>query len=170
VAGAGLGAYAWSATVVCRPVARAVSSATPAAGPWAIRAVATWFPVVAWVDALVVATGRLRLLDGVGLALFLGVLAPSIAAALGYIAPFLRPSGEPRDAMRRRLEVGAAVRVTVWNAGAVLAVAAALLGPSAGRAGAIVLRVGWTAVAAALLAQLLLVASALRGGDRTVAG
>ncbi|MGA9160889.1 MAG: hypothetical protein WB297_08520, partial [Actinomycetota bacterium] len=86
VAAAGLAVYAWSVTMVCVPVFRAMLAAR-SPGRWPVLATAAWFPLVAWVDVAVVATGTWRWLEPLGAAMLAGVLAQAIVASLGYLAP-----------------------------------------------------------------------------------
>jgi nitrite reductase (NO-forming) len=159
IAALGLAIYAWSATVVCRPVFSAMV-ATRSPGRWPVLASVSWFPLVAWADVVVVGTATWRWVDPLGAAMFLGVLAQAIAASLGYLAPQLVPQGPRRDLVRRRAEAWVPVRALAWNAGVGLVASAAIAGPSAGRTWAGVARVGWALVLGAAGSQLVLVASA----------
>lgn len=161
VAAAGLAVYAWSVVVVCGPVARAMLSAR-APGRWPVLATVVWFPLVAWADVAVVATGTWRGLEPLGAAMLLGVLAQAITASLGYLAPQLRPLGPARDRVRERSESWIPVRTLAWNAGVVLVVSAAVAGPAADGAWGGVAKAGWALVLAAVLVQVVLVASAWR--------
>jgi len=161
VAAAGLGVYAWSVVVVCAPVFHAMLAAR-SPGRWPVLATVAWFPLVAWADVAVVATGTWRRLEPLSAAMLLGVLAQAITASLGYLAPQLRPMGPARDRLRQRLEAGVFVRALVWNAGVVLVVAAALAGPTAGGTWGGVATTGWALVLAAVLMQAVLIASAWR--------
>jgi hypothetical protein len=126
-AGLALAVLAWCATVVCLPVARASLRAKPTAPRWSVVAVCLWFPLVLWADALVVAAGMWRWLDALGAAALVGVLAQAILAALTYLAPMLRADAGPaRGGVRDRLEVGAGIRVVVFQLGALCVVGAAL--------------------------------------------
>lgn len=141
--------YAWAVTVACRPVVIAARRAKPSASRWPVVAVGTWFPVVAWADVAVVATGRWRLLDAVGLAMFLGVLGQSIVAVLGYLAPMLRRHGiDQRDRLLERLDAGGAVRAAAWNVGTAGVAVAALV---RGNLGSALARGGWALVSVSLL-------------------
>ena len=136
--------YAQAATVACLPVAGAARAANPSAPRWSIVAVGWWFPVVAWADVAVIATGSWRLLDAVGLAMILGVLAQTMTAVLTYLAPMLRArSFGGRDRLLARLETGATARAVAFNLGAAVVVSAALL---RGTAGGVLGRGGWTLV------------------------
>jgi nitrite reductase (NO-forming) len=155
VAAVGLAVFAASVTIVCLPVLRAMRRAR-ARDRWAMLAAVAWFPVVAWADVLVVATASWRWLDALGAALLVGVLAQAIAAALGYLAPQLRPLGAERDAVRRRSETFAFARAVGWNAGVVLVVVAALAAAS-GADWAWIAGVGWGLVLGAAVSQAILV-------------
>lgn len=161
VAAVGLALFAWSVTVVCVPVFRTMLAAQ-SPGRWPILATVVWFPLVAWVDVAVVATGTWRWLEPLGAAMFLGVLAQAITASLGYLAPQLRPFGPSRDAIRERAEARVLVRALAWNTGVVLVVAAAVAGPAARGVWAAVAKAGWTLVLATVLLQVVLIASAWR--------
>ena len=126
-AAAGLAVLAWATVRVCLPVARAAWRAKPTAPRWPVVAVCAWFPAVVVADVVVVATGQWRWLDALGVAALAGVLGQAILATLTYLAPMLRGrSTGHRDAVRARLEVGAASRALVFQVGVVLVVVAAL--------------------------------------------
>lgn len=161
IAATGLAIYAWSVTVVCVPVFRAMLAAQ-SPGRWPVLATAVWFPLVVWADVAIVATGTWRWLEPLGAAMLLGVLAQAITASLGYLAPQLRPLGPARDAVRERAEALVLVRTLAWNAGVALVVAAAVAGPAAGGAWGWLAKTGWSLVLAAALVQVTLVASAWR--------
>jgi hypothetical protein len=161
VAAAGLAVYAWSVVVVCAPVFHAMLAAG-SPGRWPVLATVVWFPLVAWADVAVVATGTWRLLEPLGAAMLFGVLAQAITASLGYLAPQLRPLGPARVAVRERAEARSLERALAWNAGVALVVAAAVAGSAASRAWSGVAKTGWTLVFAAALSQVVLVASAWR--------
>lgn len=161
VAAVGLALFAWSVTVVCAPVFRTMLAAR-SPGRWPILATVVWFPLVAWADVAVVATGTWRWLEPLGAAMFLGVLAQAITASLGYLAPQLRPLGPSRDAVRERAEVRVLDRALAWNTGVVLVVAAAVAGPAARGVWAAAAKAGWTLVLATVLLQVVLIASAWR--------
>lgn len=161
VAAIGLSVFAWSVTVVCVPVFRAMLAAL-SPGRWPVLASVAWFPLVAWADVAVVATATWRWLEPLGAAMLLGVLAQAIAGSLGYLAPQLRPPGPARDLVRERSETWLLERALAWNTGVVLVTSAAIAGPTAGGAWAGVAKTGWTLVLAAALSQIVLVASAWR--------
>lgn len=161
VAAAGLALFAWAVTVVCEPVFRALLVAR-SPGRWPILAAVVWFPLVAWADVAVAATGTWRWLEPLGAAMFLGVLAQAITASVGYLAPQLRPVGPSRDAVRERTEDRILERAIAWNVGVMLVVAAAIAGPAATGTWSAVARTGWALVIAAALLQVTLVASAWR--------
>jgi hypothetical protein len=158
LAAIGLAVYAWATTLVCAGVGRAMRRAEPSAGRWSVLATAIWFPIVAWADVAIVASNALRFLDALGIAMLVGVLAQAIVASLGYVAPLFRASGSPREALRSRLEIGAAVRALAWNAGVVIVVAATA---SHSAAAPTLARVGWALVLGSLAAAVALVLSAV---------
>ncbi len=146
LAAGGLTVFAWATAITCIPVARAAARANRSATRPAVMAVALWFPTVAWLDVVVVATGRWAVLTTLGLAALLGVLAQAIVTVLTYLAPMLRARGfAGRDVVLARLEVGAGVRVTLFNV-AVVAIATGPLATTASLA-----RVGWVTLAAVLV-------------------
>ena len=159
VAAAGLAVVAWSVTVVCVPVVREMR-ASQSPGRWGVLAVAAWFPLVVWADAIVVATGSWRWLDALGASLILGVLAQAIASSLGYLSPQLRPWGAERDATRHRVETSALVRAIAWNVGALLVFMAAAAGPGAFWAWPA--RLGWGLVLASAFVQAIAIGSVRR--------
>lgn len=163
LAAAGLSAYAVGATVVCLPVLRAGRRARPSSYAWLLRAACGWFIAAVWADVVVIATGQLRLLDALGGILLVGVLAQTILASLGYLTPMVRGAGSAgRAAVRARLDVLPRTRAILFNLGVAFIAAAAVGGIAAGVAGAAVARAGWLLVAAAVLGQLLLMASGCR--------
>ena len=157
----GLVVFAWSVTIVCVSVVRALH-ASPSAGRWGMLAVGVWFPLVAWTDVAVVASGSWRWLDPLGAAMIIGVIAQAIVASLAYLGPLLRPRGDQRDAVTRRMEAIALPRAIAWNAGTVLVVASAVLGP--GDSWGWVAQAGWGLVLASAFAQAILIGSARRTG------
>jgi hypothetical protein len=161
-AGLALAGLAWCATVVCLPVARASLRAKPTAPRWSVVAVCSWFPLVLWVDALVVAAGMWRWLDALGAAALVGVLAQAILAALTYLAPMLRAGvGPARDRVRDRLELGAGLRVVVFQIGVLCVVGAALRLTDVISLAA----VGWALLGTTILATVLAAAWPSRTGS-----
>ncbi len=155
LAAVSMGVLAWAVTVACLPVARAARRARPSATRWPVVAVASWFPLVAWVDVAVVATGSWRYLDALGLAVILGVLVQAIATVLTYLAPMLRSrSPGRRDLVIARLERGGSVRVIAFNAAVVAVTAAAVVRTDAGAVGVVLARGGWLVLALVLLQHL----------------
>jgi hypothetical protein len=151
--------FAWSVTVVCVPVFRAMR-ASRSAGRWGMLAVVVWFPLVGWADVAVVATASWRWLDPLGAALILGVVAQAIVASLGYLGPLLRPRGAERDVVLRRTDAFALARTVAWNAGTVFVVAAAIFGPD--EAWGWVAKAGWALVLASAFAQALVLGAVRR--------
>lgn len=155
LAAAGLLVYAVAAARVCLPVLRAGVKAVPSAHTWLIQAACVWFVFAAAADAVVVASGRVELLDAVGVVLLAGVLAQAILAALSFLGPMALVAGTAaRNAARGTLDVGARARATALNVGVVALAAAAVAGP----VGAWLPALGWGAVGAAVVVQLLLLA------------
>lgn len=117
-AGLSLAAVAVSATLVCVPVWQAVAAARVTAARHLLLGVVAWLMAVVWADAALVAVGRWRWLDTVGVVALAGVLAPAILATMVYLAPMLRgrTTGE-RELIRIRLEVGARSRAVALNLG-----------------------------------------------------
>jgi nitrite reductase (NO-forming) len=159
LAAVGLAVFAWAVTVVCVPVAVAMrSSGYP--GRWAVLGAVTWFPLVVMSDVVVVAIGAWRLLEPVGAALFLGVLAQTIVATLGYVGPMLLGGDQARVVERaQRWALG---RALAWNLGVALVVGAAIVGPGAGGAWPAIAKLGWGTVLASSAASAALLATARR--------
>ena len=154
-AAAALGVYAWAASVVCLPVLRAARLAKPSAAKPPLLAVCVWLPATVWADVAVVATGELRLLDALGLAALVGVLAQAIAAAVAYIAPAVRGRTNPeRSLIMRRLGRGATARTIAFNLGAAAVTVAAAGGPALQAAGAQLAAVGWLLVIGSVATQV----------------
>lgn len=148
VAAAAFAVVAGAVTVTCWPVAGAARNAKQGATRRPVVAVATWFPVVAWLDVVVVATGQWRLLDAVGLAMFLGVLGQLIATVLAYLVPLLRSRGfAGRDRLLARFERAEWLRTTVFNLGVLAIVTAAVVRGDPGWA---LSRLGWGLLLAAV--------------------
>jgi hypothetical protein len=117
-AGISLAVYAAAASLVCAPVFRAVWRAKPTAPRPLVLGVTVWLPVVAWMDAVLVASGSWRWLDALGVIALVGVLGQAAAATLVYLAPMLRGrTTETRELVRTRLEVGARSRAIGINLG-----------------------------------------------------
>lgn len=150
-AAAALAVFAWATTTVCRDVALAAWRAKPAPARWSLVAVGTWFPVAVWADVAIVATGSWRLLAAAGLAVLIGVLAQTIVAVLGYLAPMLRArTFAGRDRLMARFEHLARTRAVTFNLGVVAVVVAAVVG---GAVGARLAQVGWALVGIVLAAS-----------------
>jgi nitrite reductase (NO-forming) len=158
LAAASLGVFAWSVSVVCMPVARAARTGNDETARWPITALCTWFQLVVWADALVVATGSWAHLDALGLGLVLGVLAQAITATLVYVWPTLR--GRSSAAWSARTKRHAVARAVAWNAGVAAVVGGAI---SHGPLGAGATRVGWTLLAATLAWTMTLLVAPIRG-------
>lgn len=155
--------FAVGVTVSCWPVAAAARAANAGPTRRPVVAVTLWFPIAAWCDVLVVATGRWHLLDAVGLAMFLGVLGQLIAAVLTYLTPMLRSRGfAGRDWLIGRLERGELVRTGAYNLAVVAIVAAAVMG---GRVGSWIAGVGWLVVAGSIAWLLVAALAPVPNGD-----
>ena len=159
IATVGLTVFAWSVTVVCVPVIRSAFRST-APERWSVLAVAAWFVPVAWSDAFLVGAGAWRLLESVGAGMLLGVLAQSIVAAGGYIAPRLLHL-DPATALPRTEAFGA-VRAAAWNLGTLLVVGAAAA-PATSPIGS----VGWALVLLVVVARVFLVVRAVSHDGRS---
>jgi nitrite reductase (NO-forming) len=150
VAAAAFGVFAWATTVTCCAVGAAARRAKPSAARWPLIAVSVWFPVAVWADVAIVATAAWRLLELVGLAVLLGVLAQTIAAVLSYLAPMLRGrSFAGRDRILARFERLARTRAATFNLGVAAVIVAVAV---RGGAGALLSRAGWIMVGASLAA------------------
>jgi hypothetical protein len=161
-AGLGLAAYAAAATVVCLHVLLAGRRAEGSPQAWLLQAACLWFPAVVWGAAVVVGTWNLRLLDGLGVALLVGVLGQAILASLGHLAPVVsEDTGDAREATRARLRLLPRARPVALNTGLILVVATAVLGPG-GDLTTVLSRAGWVLVAAAALSHLWLVVGSFR--------
>ncbi len=151
LAGLALAGFAWAATSTCRAVGRAVSTARAGTPRAAVAAVCWWLPVLAWSDVLVVGTGSWRHLDALGLGLLLGVFVQAVLATLTYLAPMLvADRNDGRARLQSALDRYGRIRSTTFNLGVAVVVVMAAAGTSAGGAGGVAARVGWTAVLVAL--------------------
>jgi hypothetical protein len=152
LAAVGLGFYAVAVTVICRPVARVVRCAEATGPRPLVLGVTVWFPLVAWADVAVVATGAWRWLDALGVAALTGVLAQAVLAALVYLAPMLRGrTAAARQQIRGRLEAGARRRAVAVNT----AVLACVLGASRLVGGEVpVSAIGWSLLGVVVLTTL----------------
>lgn len=159
LAAAGLAVYTTGVVAVCVPVVRTGQRARPGCSGRMLQAACCWFVAVAAADVVVVVTGQLRLLDALGAAMLVGVLGQTILAALGYLVPVAWAHGsEGRGTALRRLGMLPSLRPLVLNAGVALVAAAAAVGAAGGTAGAVVVRLGWVLVAAAVGLHLMLLA------------
>lgn len=155
VAAVALGAYAWSVGAVCGPVLRAAIGAKPSATRAPLVAVCCWFPLLAWADVVVIATGQLRFLDALGLAALAGVLAQAVATALVYVAPAVRGRTTPqRSLIMDRLGRGAVPRTLMYNAGVAAIAVAAAASSAMPATGAQAAAVGWLVVIGTLALQV----------------
>ena len=155
LAAVGLGVYAWAATVVCLPVIRVARAAKPSAARLPLVWLCVWFAVVAWSDVLVIALGRVDLLDALGVAALAGVLAQAIATALTYVAPMMRgTSRNDRDRIMARFERGGMARTTVYNLGVAAVTVAAAGGTALEVAGTRLAMAGWGLLALVVVVQI----------------
>lgn len=164
LAAAGLTVYVRAAAAVCLPVIRTARRAKMTTPARMLQASCCWFLVAAAADALVVATGQLRLLNALGAAMLVGVLGQSILAALGYLVPMAWAHGSAeRGAALERLSMLPWPRLLAFNLGLAVVAAAAVAGAAGSTAGVVAGRVGWSLVlAAAGLHLALLAVTALR--------
>ncbi len=158
-AAAGLVVYATGVAAVCVPVVRTGQRAQPTCASRMLQAACCWFVAVAAADAVVIATGQLRLLDGLGAAMLVGVLGQTILAALGYLVPMAWAHGsEGRRTALKRLGRLPRARPLALNVGVALVAAAATVGTAGGAVGAVAARLGWLLAAAAVALQVVLLA------------
>ncbi len=147
-AAAGLAVYAVAVIVVCQPVMAAARAAKPSASRWSVVAVTGWFMLVAVADVVVVASGRWWILDALGLAMLIGVLAQALLTTLTYLAPMLRGrTFAGRDVLLGRFERAARTRATAVNIGVTAVVGAAIIGGPTGHG---ILLAGWVLIGSAL--------------------
>jgi hypothetical protein len=177
VAAVGLAFYAAAATAVCWQVLRSGRGAERSVHADMVRFACTWFVLVTWANAAMMATGRLRILDPLGAGLIVAVLGQSILATLNHLSPTVwgRKAGD-RAQIAARLDRFRLTRVVMLNLGAALVVGAGLAGRGAGTAGSVAIRAGWALVTAAILLHVGLIvwhASAsglVQRGHRRAAG
>jgi len=154
-AGLALGVFAWSVTMVCTPVMRAVWRGRDTASRPAIVALCVWFIAVVWLDVVVVSTGTWRWLDALGVIALAGVLTQAILATLLYLAPMLRgQDSDERAEITVRLERGRLTRTLGFNLG----VLAVVVGVAWRTAGTALVVGGWAALLIVLLISLALAA------------
>lgn len=152
---AGLGVYAWGVGVVCAAVWRTARTAKRSAARPALLAVCCWFPLAAWADAIVVATGRLQLLDAVGLAALAGVLGQAVTTAMIYVTPALRGhSNAQRSQLTTRFGRGARMRTLAYNLGVAMIVASSAAPTVLTTVGSRAATAGWMLVIAAVATML----------------
>jgi hypothetical protein len=155
VAAAGLGVLTWTLLSVTRPLLRAAASAKPYVARGPIIGVCIWLPTALALDVAAVALGQRQWLEAAGIILLVGALAQAVLAVLLYLTPMLRGSTfAARERWQERALRFAGVRAFVLNTGVAVVGVAATLGPAAGPGGALVVRVGWSAVAVGIVAHL----------------
>lgn len=155
VAAAALGVYAWAVGVVCLPVLRAARAAKRSAARPSVIALCGWFPLLVWIDVIVVATGQLHLLDALGLAALAGVFGQAIATAMGYVTPALRGrTNAERAQLIARLSRGAIVRTAAYNVGVAAVATAAAGGVALEGAGSRLVAAGWLLVISSIATQM----------------
>ncbi len=160
-----LGALAWSAVVVCRPVARAVRRGNGGAPVPLVLGACVWLVAVVWMDVAVVASGQWRWLDMLGVAALVGVLAQAVLATLLHLAPLLGTrTPAHRDAVRRRLDVASRTRAVAFNAGVGLVVLSTMLDAHAAAVG------GWVLLGGVVVTALSTALLPVRGSARIVQG
>lgn len=161
-AAAGLAVYATGVAAVCVPVVRTGQRAQPTCARRMLQAACCWFVAVTAADAVIVATGQLRLLDALGTAMLVGVLGQTILAALGYLVPMAWAHGsEGRGAALKRLGMLPWARPLALNAGVALVAATATVGAAGGAVAVVAARIGWLLVAAAVALHLVLLATTI---------
>ncbi len=155
VAAAGLGVFTWAALSVTRPLLRAAASAKPYVARGPIIGVCIWLPTALVLDVAGVALGQRQWLEAAGIILLVGALGQAVLAVLLYLTPMLRGSSfAARERWQERTLRLAGARAFVLNTGVAVVGVAAALGPAAGPGGALVVRVGWTAIAVGVVAHL----------------
>lgn len=156
LAAGSLSVFAVAVTSTGRAIAQAVRTAKPGMARLPVIAVCSWFAVIMWIDVVVVATASWRLLDAIGLAMLVAVLAQAVTTSLMYVAPMLMArTRDEREPLRLALERGTTPRTATFNLGCALVVTMALVGASAGTPGALTAAVGWTLVIGALAQPVL---------------
>jgi hypothetical protein len=155
VAVAGLAVFATAATAVLRTVLQAARTARPTPHAAHLAAASVWFVLAVWADVGVIATGRTRLLDAVGVAFLVGVLGQAILGSLGYLLPMVWGSGQGQRAqIREDLDRLARTRLMLVNLGVgAIATGAAWTGAPASP---LLVRGGWLLVGAAVGVQVAL--------------
>lgn len=165
VAAAGLGAYTWWVLAVTRPLLRTASAARPSVAREPLIAVCLWLPTALVLDVASVALGQRRWLEAAGVVLLVGVLGQAVLVVLLYLVPMLRGSSfASRERWRARTDRLAGPRAFVLNTGVGVVGTIAVLGPAAGHGGALVVRVGWTAIALGVAAHLAVLVWPTPGG------
>jgi len=152
----GLSGYTVAVFVVARPLFVACLRYDRSPLRWPLMAAVAWFPALVAVDVLVSGAGLHRWGDVLGLGLLVGVLGQSVLAVLLYLAPMLKGRDfAARDVLLRRVERFARSRTIAFDLGLVVVLGAAVSPraldvPAPGAS-----RLGWTLVAAGVVAQLL---------------
>lgn len=167
-AGFGVALFAAATTVICRDVLLVVRRA--AAPNPALTTALAWLMASAWLDAVVVLTGRTAYLDVVGAMALIGGIAPLVAVAGSYL--WAMSGGVDAVARAQRLRTVARwsmARAALWHGGCAAVVATMLARALGAGEPTWPARVGLTLVAVSGAASLALVAThsavaALRGG------
>lgn len=150
-----LAGYAWAVGAVCLPVLRAAYDAKRSAARPPLLALCAWFPLLAWADVAVVASGELQYLDALGVAALTAVLAQAVATSLVYVVPALRGRTNPqRSRLMGRLARGATVRTVVFNLGATAVTVAAVGGTALAVVDARLAATGWALMLGVIASQL----------------
>ena len=156
LAAVGLGVFTWAVLSATRPVLRAAASAKPYVARGPVIGVCIWLPTALVLDVAGVALGQRQWLEAAGIILLVGALGQAVLAVLLYLTPMLRGATfAAREHWQQRTLRFAAPRAFVLNIGVAVVGVAATLGPAAGAGGALVVRVGWTAIALGVVAHLL---------------
>ncbi|MEO6713825.1 MAG: hypothetical protein ABIM89_10400 [Mycobacteriales bacterium] len=153
VATVGMILYAASAYDLCRPVLLAGNARVCSGVVAFVQSACVWFLLACYLATLFVITGRGGLLDAAGVALLVGSFVQSLLTSAAHLLPMLWGS-DAADRAFRLGELGRlpAVRPILLNVGTFVLVLSVIAGGAAGRFGAFAVRVGWLAVAAAVIA------------------
>lgn len=155
LAAAALLVYAWGVVVVVSATFTSArrSSGSPSRLP--VAGAVLWLSIGVVVDIIAVATTQRQLFEVVGVVLFIGALTQLILAVLLHLAPQLRGAdAATRDALRERLGRFVLGRAILLNAGVATVAVGLGIGTVSGLSLAVVVRLGWIAIALGILAHL----------------